>query len=113
MGVVSCQYDDTDVKNQIDDLYGRLDELEEFQEQVQSDIDALNDIVTKLQAQLTVNGIFDIGEYGWVINFSDRTKVIISHGKDGADGEDGKDGTDGKTPPTIIVINDNGTYYWG
>lgn len=113
MGVVSCQYDDTDVKNQIDDLYGRLDELEEFQEQVQSDIDALNDIVTKLQAQLTVNGIFDIGEYGWVINFSDRTKVIISHGKDGADGEDGKDGKDGKTPPTIIVINDNGTYYWG
>ncbi len=109
----SCQYDDTEIRNGIDDLNGRVEALEAFQEEIQAEIDALNDIVNNMQAQLTVNGIFEIedGE-GWVINFSDGTKVILMNGDDGKDGQDGQDGKDGKTPPTIIIVEDGGTYYW-
>ena len=91
-GMISCQYDDTEI---------------------QAEIDALNDIVNNMQAQLTVNGIFEIedGE-GWVINFSDGTRVTLMNGDDGKDGQDGQDGKDGKTPPTIIIVEDGGTYYW-
>ena len=112
-GMISCQYDDTEIRNGIDDLNGRVEALEAFQEEVQAEIDALNDIVNNMQAQLTVNGIFEIedGE-GWVINFSDGTKVILMNGDDGKDGQDGQDGKDGKTPPTIIIVEDGGTYYW-
>ena len=109
----SCQYDDTEIRNGIDDLNGRVEALEAFQEEIQAEIDALNDIVNNMQAQLTVNGIFEIedGE-GWVINFSDGTRVTLMNGDDGKDGQDGQDGKDGKTPPTIIIVEDGGTYYW-
>ena len=112
-GMISCQYDDTEIRNGIDDLNGRVEALEAFQEEVQAEIDALNDIVNNMQAQLTVNGIFEIedGE-GWVINFSDGTRVTLMNGDDGKDGQDGQDGKDGKTPPTIIIVEDGGTYYW-
>ena len=72
-GMISCQYDDTEIRNGIDDLNGRVEALEAFQEEVQAEIDALNDIVNNMQAQLTVNGIFEIedGE-GWERHLRDR-----------------------------------------
>ena len=46
----SCQYDDTEIRNGIDDLNGRVEALEAFQEEIQAEIDALNDIVNNMQA---------------------------------------------------------------
>ena len=40
-GMISCQYDDTEIRNGIDDLNGRVEALEAFQEEVQAEIDAL------------------------------------------------------------------------
>ncbi len=112
LGTVSCQYDDTELKNSIDDLTGRVEALEDFRDQVQSDIQSLQTIVEKMQEAVTVTDVEDNGD-GYTISFSDGTSVSIKDGRDGQDGEDGKDGEDGMTPPTIIVMEEDGIYYWG
>lgn len=99
--VYSC-YDDTDLKNSLEDLTDRVEELEDFRDQVQSEIASLNDIINKLQKQVTVDNFVFNGD-GYTINFSDGSKITISNGEDGKDG---------MTPPSITVIESNGVYYW-
>lgn len=46
-----------------------------------------------------MNNVVETGN-GYTINFSDGTSVTISNGKDGM------------TPPSITVVEEDGTYYW-
>ena len=103
MAASSCQFDDTDLQNSIDDLTSRVEALENFQEQVQGDIASLQDIISKLDSSVTVNNVVDNGDGSWTINFSDGTSVTISNGRDGEDG---------LTPPSITVVEEDGKYYW-
>ena len=102
-GMASCTFDDTDLQNSIDDLTSRVEALEDFQEQVQGDIASLQDIISKLDSSVTVNNVVDNGDGSWTINFSDGTSVTIRNGQDGEDG---------LTPPSITVVEEDGTYYW-
>ena len=102
-GMASCTFDDTDLQNSIDDLTSRVEALEDFQEQVQGDIASLQDIISKLNSSVTVNNVIDNGDGSWTINFSDGTSVTIRNGQDGEDG---------LTPPSITVVEEDGTYYW-
>ena len=70
---------------------------------VQGDITSLQDIVEKLGSSVTVDNVVDNGDGSWTINFSDGTSVTI---------HDGQDGEDGLTPPSITVVEEDGTYYW-
>ena len=74
-----------------------------FQEQVQGDIASLQDIISKLDSSVTVNNVVDNGDGSWTINFSDGTSITIRNGQDGEDG---------LTPPSITVVEEDGTYYW-
>ncbi len=103
MAASSCQFDDTELQNSIDDLTSRVEALEDFQEQVQGDIASLQDIISKLNSSVTVNNVVDNGDGSWTINFSDGTSVTIRNGQDGEDG---------LTPPSITVVEEDGTYYW-
>ena len=80
-----------------------MEALEDFQEQVQGDIASLQDIISKLNSSVTVNNVVDNGDGSWTINFSDGTSVTIRNGQDGEDG---------LTPPSITVVEEDGTYYW-
>ena len=102
-GLSSCAFDDTELQNSIDDLTSRVEALEDFQEQVQGDITSLQDIVEKLGSSVTVNNVVDNGDGSWTINFSDGTSVTIRNGQDSEDG---------LTPPSITVVEEDGTYYW-
>ena len=102
-GMASCTFDDTDLQNSIDDLTSRVEALEDFQEQVQGDIASLQDIISKLDSSVTVNNVVDNGDGSWTINFSDGTSITIRNGQDGEDG---------LTPPSITVVEEDGTYYW-
>lgn len=102
LAAVSSCYDDTDLRNSVDDLTGRVESLEEFRDQVQSDITSLQDIIEKIQSAVTIDNVVDDGD-GYTINFSDGTSITI---KDGVDGEDGM------TPPSITVVEEDGVYYW-
>ena len=102
-GLSSCTFDDTALQNSIDDLTSRVEALEDFQKQVQGDIASLQDIISKLNSSVTVNNVVDNGDGSWTINFSDGTSVTIRNGQDGEDG---------LTPPSITVVEEDGTYYW-
>ena len=112
-GIVSCTFDDSHLRDSLDDLNGRIEALEDFQSQIQSEIEILKDLIDKQQSNVTVNDIVENGDGSYTINFSDGTSATISDGEDGKDGQDGQDGQDGLTPPTIIVMEEDGTYYWG
>ena len=99
----SCTFDDTDLQNSIDDLTSRVEALEDFQEQVQGEISSLQEVITKLQSSVTVDNVVDNGDGSWTINFSDGTSITIRNGQDGEDG---------LTPPSITVVEEDGTYYW-
>ena len=96
MAASSCQFDDTELQNSIDDLTSRVEALEDFQEQVQGDIASLQDIISKLNSSVTVNNVVDNGDGSWTINFSDGTSVTIRNGQDGL------------TPPSITVVEEDG-----
>ena len=102
-GLSSCTFDDTALQNSIDDLTSRVEALKDFQKQVQGDIASLQDIISKLNSSVTVNNVVDNGDGSWTINFSDGTSVTIRNGQDGEDG---------LTPPSITVVEEDGTYYW-
>ena len=95
----ACTFDDSALRESIDDLTGRVEALEDFRDQVQSDIASLQEIIEKLESSVTIDNVAETGE-GYTINFSDGTSITISNGKDGM------------TPPSITVVEEGGTYYW-
>ena len=127
----------SEIHNEIDDLKLRLEQL---CEEVNTNISALQIIVTALENNDYVTSIDPVSEGGVIIGydicFSKSGKITIYHGedgkdgedgadgqdgkdgqdgedgKDGKDGEDGKDGQDGYTPVIGVKMADDGLYYW-
>ena len=91
LAVPSCGFDDTELKNSLSELEQRIDMLEDYSEQIRSDIESLQEIVKKLQESVTVDSVIE-DENGYTIHFSDGTSITIH------------DGQDGMTPPSITVI---------
>ncbi|HIZ86786.1 MAG TPA: DUF4988 domain-containing protein, partial [Candidatus Coprenecus pullistercoris] len=115
----SCsKYDDTDLKDSIAALDERLAALEAIRDGIQSDINDLQALVEKLEGGVTVDAVTATAD-GYTISFSDGTSITITDGKDGEkgdqgpDGEKGPDGAPGEDAPIVIVIEENGIYYWG
>ena len=108
-GVVSsCKYDDDELWENVDDLKDRVAELETLTKRMNSDIVAMQSIITALQNQVSVSEVETLTD-GYVIHFSDGTKATI---KNGEKGEDGVDGENGLNAPVIGVEMYNGVYYW-
>ena len=125
----SCEYDDEELWNSVNNLADRVAALETLTNKMNSDIAAVQTIVTALEKQLQVTEVEELAD-GYIIHFSDGTQATIKNGQDGkdgadgADGEDGKDGAngtnskdgvdgkDGQNAPVIGIKKDNGVYYW-
>ena len=109
----------------------RIADLEILCNQINTNIQALRDIVSALEAGDFVESISPIvengKEIGYVITFSKSGNITIYHGKDGQDGQDGQDGlpgtdgapgqdgidgTDGTTPVIGIKLDIDNVYYW-
>ena len=106
----SDKYDDSALRNDLNDLENRVAKLEDLCKQMNTNISSLQTIVTALQNNVYVTGttplMKDGKEIGYTITFSKGNPITIYHGKDGQDGEDG-------TTPTIGVKKDtDGIYYW-
>ena len=106
----SDKYDDSALRNDLNDLENRVAKLEDLCKQMNTNISSLQTIVTALQNNVYVTGttplMKDGNEIGYTITFSKGNPITIYHGKDGQDGEDG-------TTPTIGVKKDtDGVYYW-
>ena len=92
---------------------------------INNSITSLQTLVSQIQKNVFVKSVDNIVEggvvIGYVITFSDNTKISIYNGKDGQDGKDGidgkdgkdgKDGQDGKTPVISVAKYVDGKYYW-
>nr|MBE6191566.1 DUF1566 domain-containing protein [Rikenellaceae bacterium] len=124
-------YDDSALVNRVDNLENRVAKLEELCRQMNTNIMAIQTIVSALQNNDYVTGVAPItqngGVIGYTITFAKSPSITIYHGKDGKDGadgkdgqngqdgEDGKDGQDGKdgyTPVIGVKQDTDGIYYW-
>ena len=97
-------------------------ELQTKVNELNTNISALQRIVTALQEKDYITDIVPVVEnsavVGYTLIFAKNLPVTIYHGKSGADGEDGsdaedgKDGVDGHTPVIGVKKESDGTYYW-
>jgi len=101
--ITACQYDDTKIWEKVNDLSTRVEAIEKAEKQSNSDISALQTLVTNLQKNVTVTSVTKTDD-GYAIAFSDGTKASLTNGSDGKNGIDA---------PTVSVKQDtDGIYYW-
>lgn len=109
LAVASCsdKYDDSELRERIDNLDARLTTL---QTQMNSQISELRNLISKLEDKDYVLSVDPTtspdGLPGWIIKFTKSAPVTIYTGSAGTNGTDGKDA------PVIGVKEENGVYYW-
>ncbi len=98
--LTSCSYNDAPLWDAVGDLESRIEKLEQFAEQTNKDIDALEAIVSALQKNVSITEVTKT-ENGYTVKFSDGTDAVITNGKDGAD-----------APVVSCKVDTDGVYYW-
>ena len=94
------KYDDSALRNDLNDLENRVTKLEELCKQMNTNISSLQKIVDALQDNLSISKVEQISD-GYIIHFSDGSTATIKNGKDSG------------TIPIIGVKQDiDGCYYW-
>lgn len=108
-GLSSCgdDYDDSELRGDIENLDSRITALEEWQKSVNTDIRSLQSLVEALEDKDYVTAVTPLEDgTGYVISFLKSGNVTIKHGEQGEKGENG-------TTPVISVKQDSdGKHYW-
>lgn len=108
-GLSSCgdDYDDSELRGNIENLDSRITALEEWQKSVNTDIRSLQSLVEALEDKDYVTAVTPLEDgTGYVISFLKSGNVTIKNGEQGEKGEDG-------TTPVISVKQDSdGKHYW-
>lgn len=69
---VSCTYDDTELKNKVDDLDKRLTELEQTVKSINDNVGSLMTIVNALEKEVKIDKVVNLEDgSGHVIMFTD------------------------------------------
>ena len=103
ISLTNCEYDNSDLWNELDGIKGRLTALEKTVEKTNSDIVALQTIVNTLQNNIYVTAV-NANENGYTITFSNGETATITNGKDGINGTN--------APVVSIKQETNDNYYW-
>ena len=135
LALAACDdYDDTALWNQVNDNTSRIEALEQWQDEVNNNIAALQQLLNTNDMITSVTPVTLGGEMtGYTIAFLHSDPITIYHGekgdkgdkgeqgeqgiqgepgKDGADGADGSDGKDGYTPQIGLTQQADGNWYW-
>ena len=132
----SDDYDDSALWDAVNDNTQRIEALEAWQDEVNGNIAALQQLLNTTDYITSVTPLTENGEeVGYVIEFHNSDPITIRHGakgdkgdkgdqgeqgeqgpqgepgKDGEDGADGSDGEDGSTP-VIGLKQEDGNWYW-
>ncbi len=116
----SCKFDDSDIwdkfgemEESIRDHEQRISALEELCKQMNTNIEALQTLVSALEKRDYITNISQIREdgkiVGYTISFAYSDTITIYHGQNGKDGANGKDGY---TPQIGVMKDVDGIYYW-
>lgn len=126
MGLAICActpeaYDDTAIKEQIDNLDDRLTKVEEDLATLELNVAAMKTLAEALKTGKYIESVVALEDgTGYTITFSDETTIVIKNGEKGDKGETGDQGdkgdtgaagVDGKTP-TVAVKEVDGVLYW-
>ena len=126
MGLAICActpeaYDDTAIKEQIDNLDDRLTKVEEDLATLELNVAAMKTLAEALKTGKYIESVTPLEDgTGYTITFSDETTIVIKNGEKGDKGETGDQGdkgdtgaagVDGKTP-TVAVKEVDGVLYW-
>ena len=103
-------YDDTALWEQVNDNTGRIEALEEWQQTTNSNIAALQQLISTTDYITSVTPVTENGkEIGYTITFLHSDPITIYHGEKGDKGEDG---TAGSTPQIGLTQQTDGNWYW-
>ena len=94
------KYDDSALRNDLNDLENRVAKLEELCKQMNTNISSLQKIVEALQDNLSISKVEQISD-GYIIHFSDGSTATIKNGKNSED-----------APIIGVKIDTDGIYYW-
>ena len=100
-------YDDSEIKNTLQQHESRLSQLETLCSRLNGDISTLRSLIEALEKKNYVTGVsrYEEGgiEMGYILTFDKSDPIIIKHGKNGQDGHNPVIGTKQFT---------DGKYYW-
>ncbi len=105
-GLSSCNddYDDTELRNDLENLEERVASLEAWQKSVNTNIQSLQSLVAALENENAVTGVVPViennVEVGYKITFRTGDPIVIRHGKNGS------------TPLIGVAKDTDGNYYW-
>lgn len=104
----SCNQSDIDeLRNDLNDQASRLSVLEAWQQQLNSNITTLQDLLNAQQQRKSILSVTSLAE-GYKIKLSDGTELLIRHGEKGEAGETGNVAT----PVLGVRDSSDGNYYW-
>ena len=114
-------YDDTAIKEQINNLDDRLTKVEEDLATLELNVAAMKTLAEALKTGKYIVSYTALeDESGYTITFSDGSSVVVKHGEKGDKGETGATGNTGATgeagkdgvTPTVTVKDVDGVLYW-
>ena len=130
MALAACSddYDDTALWNTVNEHGNRIAALEQWQDEVNNNIAALQQLLNTNDMITSVTPVMENGkEVGYTIAFLHSDPVTIYHGEKGEKGDKGeqgiqgeqgvqgtpgKDGANGDTPVVGLLKGDDGNWYW-
>ena len=102
LGITACEYDDSALKADVNDLKDRITALEEQVNQMNEDIVSLQDIIHALDQNISISQVEQTDE-GYILHLTDGTSINLYNGKEGSSGANA---------PIIGIAQENGIYYW-
>ena len=101
MGLAICActpeaYDDTAIKEQIDNLDDRLTKVEEDLATLELNVSAMKTLAEALKTGKYIESVTPLEDgTGYTISFSDETTIVVKNGEKGDKGETGSQGPQG------------------
>ncbi|EJX09429.1 hypothetical protein EVA_02463 [gut metagenome] len=96
----SCEYDDDDLWNKVQEVDGRVESLEKAVAKMNDDIASLRTIVDALNEGKVITHVEQLNN-GYKLTFNDNSTVVLEHGTNGAD-----------APVIGVKVDEDGVYYW-
>lgn len=105
--IISCAYDDTELKEKVNEIDNRLVTLEQTVKDMNESISSLMTIVNALKTQDQIVSVMPLEDgTGYTVTLSKSGVITIRNGSDG------KPGSDGHSPSINIKLDIDGNYYW-
>ena len=122
LAIFACtpaEYDDTAIKEQIDNLDDRLSKVEEDLATLELNVAAMKSLAEALKTGKYIVSYEALADgSGYTITFNDGTSIVVKHGEKGETGETGATGStgaagnDGATPTITVKENAEGVLCW-